>query len=155
LKTDQNGASLEGQNSGSSEGRQRTEGHDPFLTGLEEPPSMGGFSIDLYLIEHCGEDLFRLACQHDIEGIVAKPKHNPYLQDHAGWLKIRNREYSQWVGGEDLFDLERESVPEISYESLNCCCSNVHASLERVRTENMVQGCSGSRIELNCDALEV
>jgi bifunctional non-homologous end joining protein LigD len=29
-------------------------------------------------IEHCGEDLFRLACQHDIEGIVAKPKHNPY-----------------------------------------------------------------------------
>lgn len=49
-------------------------------------------------IDGNGEGLFRLACEHDLEGIVAKRKSNPYLADHASWLKIRNHEYSQWVG---------------------------------------------------------
>jgi bifunctional non-homologous end joining protein LigD len=46
-------------------------------------------------VEYEGEGLFLLACKHDLEGIVAKPKDNPYLQEQAGWLKIRNREYTQ------------------------------------------------------------
>ena len=66
-------------------------------------------------IEYVGEGLFLLACTRDLEGIVAKPKHNPYLQDHAGWLKIRNRGYTQWAGRERLFQRERESIPEINY----------------------------------------
>jgi bifunctional non-homologous end joining protein LigD len=66
-------------------------------------------------VEYEGEGLFLLACKHDLEGIVAKPKDNPYLQEQAGWLKIRNREYTQWAGREELFDRERESIPEISY----------------------------------------
>jgi ATP-dependent DNA ligase len=37
-------------------------------------------------IEYEGESLFHLACKNDLEGIVAKPKHNPYLSDHASWL---------------------------------------------------------------------
>jgi ATP-dependent DNA ligase len=45
--------------------------------------------------------LFRLACRHDLEGIIAKRKFDPYLEGHASWLKIRNREYSQWVGGKN------------------------------------------------------
>jgi bifunctional non-homologous end joining protein LigD len=56
-----------------------------------------------------GEGLFRLACQNDLEGIVAKRKSDPYLPEHANWLKIRNREYSQWVGREELFERERQS----------------------------------------------
>lgn len=45
-----------------------------------------------------GEALFRLACQQDLEGSVAKHNSHPYLPEHANWLKIRNREYSQWAG---------------------------------------------------------
>ncbi len=59
-----------------------------------------------------GEGLFRLACEHDLEGIVAKRKADPYLSEHATWLKIRNREYSQWVGREELFERERGTNPD-------------------------------------------
>ena len=41
-------------------------------------------------VEHDGEGLFRLACEHDLEGIVAKLKSVPYLPNQASWLKIRN-----------------------------------------------------------------
>ncbi len=41
--------------------------------------------------------------------------HNPYLQDHAGWSKIRNRAYTQWAGREKLFERERETILEINY----------------------------------------
>jgi len=59
-----------------------------------------------------GEGLFRLACEHDLEGIVAKHNSQPYLPEHANWLKIRNREYSQWAGREELFERERGSDPD-------------------------------------------
>jgi bifunctional non-homologous end joining protein LigD len=51
-------------------------------------------------IDADGEGLFRLACENDLEGIVAKRKSDPYLPEHARWLKIRNQE--QWVGREEL-----------------------------------------------------
>lgn len=60
-----------------------------------------------------GEGLFRLACEHDLEGIVAKRKSDPYLPEHASWLKIRNTDYSQWVGREELFERERGSDPDV------------------------------------------
>jgi bifunctional non-homologous end joining protein LigD len=59
-----------------------------------------------------GDGLFRLACVHDLEGIVAKRKCDPYLLAHAQWLKIRNHDYSQWVGREELFERERGSNPD-------------------------------------------
>jgi ATP dependent DNA ligase-like protein len=49
-------------------------------------------------IEENGEALFKLACERDLEGIVAKRKGDPYLPEYASWLKIRNRTYSQWIG---------------------------------------------------------
>jgi len=58
-----------------------------------------------------GERLFQLACKRDIEGIVAKRKFDPYLLDNAKWYKIRNRNYSQWVGREKLFERERSTEP--------------------------------------------
>ena len=48
-------------------------------------------------LEQDGEGLFQLACEHDLEGIVAKRKSDPYLPEHAPWLKIRNQSYSQWA----------------------------------------------------------
>ena len=50
-------------------------------------------------IDQDGEGLFRLACGHDLESIVAKRKdgfHGP--QERTTWLKIRNTGYSQWAG---------------------------------------------------------
>jgi hypothetical protein len=64
-------------------------------------------------IEGHGEELFRLACQHDLEGIVAKRKGDPYLPEQASWLKIRNKNYSQWNGREELFERERETSPNL------------------------------------------
>ena len=65
--------------------------------------------------ELAGEEFFWLACQRDLEGIVAKRRFDPYLLDGSvRWYKIRNRDYSQWVGREDLFDRERESDPEFA-----------------------------------------
>lgn len=60
-----------------------------------------------------GEGLFRLACEADLEGIVAKHKFSPYLQsEQPHWLKIRNRAYSQWAGRAELFERERRRDPD-------------------------------------------
>ena len=66
-------------------------------------------------VERDGESLFRLACENDLEGIIAKRKFDPYLPDKASWLKIRNPNYFQWEGREDLFDRERRSDPDRSW----------------------------------------
>lgn len=61
-----------------------------------------------------GEELFRLAVEHDLEGIVAKHKHHPYAPEQkTTWSKIRNREYSQWAGREELFERERHREPMV------------------------------------------
>jgi hypothetical protein len=31
----------------------------------------------------------------------------------SSWLKIRNRNYSQWVGREELFERERHTEPDL------------------------------------------
>jgi bifunctional non-homologous end joining protein LigD len=64
-------------------------------------------------VEAEGEGLFRLACENDLEGVVAKRGGDPYLPEHASWLKIRNHNYSQWVGREELFEREREADPDV------------------------------------------
>jgi bifunctional non-homologous end joining protein LigD len=63
-------------------------------------------------VEQDGEGLFRLACHNDLEGIVAKRMFDPYLPEHTSWLKIRNQQYSQWNGRQELFDRERASNPD-------------------------------------------
>jgi bifunctional non-homologous end joining protein LigD len=54
-------------------------------------------------IEARGEDLFRLACREDLEGIVAKRKDGVY-GPQADWVKIKNPKYSQSVGRHELFN---------------------------------------------------
>ena len=65
-------------------------------------------------VEGDGHGLFSLACEHDLEGIVAKRKPDPYSFENSGWLKIRNSEYSQWIDREELFERERETEPSFN-----------------------------------------
>jgi bifunctional non-homologous end joining protein LigD len=62
-------------------------------------------------VEQDSEGLFRLICDHDLEGIAAKRKSDPYLPEEASLLKIRYPGYSQWVGREQLFERERHTDP--------------------------------------------
>jgi bifunctional non-homologous end joining protein LigD len=57
-------------------------------------------------VEHVvnGVDLFRVICDQDMEGIVAKQASARYTLDATTWVKIKNREYSQAAGREDFFD---------------------------------------------------
>lgn len=66
-------------------------------------------------IESDGEGLFRVVCENDLEGIVTKRKSDPYPSEHATWLKVRNHEYSQWIGREELFERERGNDPDFQF----------------------------------------
>jgi bifunctional non-homologous end joining protein LigD len=61
----------------------------------------------LYLdhIERRGCDLFRAACQRDLEGIVAKWAHGTYRTDGraTSWIKIKHSGYSQMRDRHELF----------------------------------------------------
>ena len=62
----------------------------------------------LYLdhIEHRGCDLFRVACERDLEGIVGKWAYGTYRTDGraTSWLKIKHAEYSQIRDRHELFE---------------------------------------------------
>ena len=53
-----------------------------------------------------GTRLYELACERDLEGIVAKWARGTYQCDGRGtsWLKIKNPEYSQMEGRHELFE---------------------------------------------------
>ena len=57
-------------------------------------------------IQGCGTDFFRVACAHDLEGIVAKPTNGRYHSDAIGtnWLKIKNPAYTQMTARHALFE---------------------------------------------------
>ena len=57
-------------------------------------------------VEHVanGTDLFRVICEQDMEGVVAKQASARYTPEATTWVKIKNRQYSQAVGGEDFFN---------------------------------------------------
>jgi bifunctional non-homologous end joining protein LigD len=46
-------------------------------------------------IERDGKQLFQEICARDLEGIVAKRKLSTYKDDGNGWIKIKNKTYSQ------------------------------------------------------------
>jgi bifunctional non-homologous end joining protein LigD len=76
-------------------------------------PRQGSYLLYGDHVETNGEGLFQLACENDLEGIVAKQKHAPYIQQQkTTWFKIRNRSYSQLVRREELFERERAGNPD-------------------------------------------
>jgi bifunctional non-homologous end joining protein LigD len=48
-----------------------------------------------------GANLFRVICDQDLEGLVAKRRDGIYGED---WFKIRNPSYSQYEGRHELFE---------------------------------------------------
>ena len=79
-------------------------------------------------IEARGEELFHLVCQRDLEGVVAKRKVDPYLPS-ASWLKIRNRNYSQWVGREELFERGRHKEPVAGWHTCAIACAGLETTI--------------------------
>jgi len=59
----------------------------------------------LVYVQHfaSGTDLFRVICERDMEGVVAKQASAKYTPEATTWVKIKNRQYSQAVGREDFF----------------------------------------------------
>ncbi len=53
-----------------------------------------------------GRDFFRVACQHDLEGIVGKWASGRYEIDGrpTSWVKVKNSVYSQMEGRRELFE---------------------------------------------------
>jgi bifunctional non-homologous end joining protein LigD len=54
--------------------------------------------------EERGVDLFRVVCESDLEGIVAKRKDGLYTPEETSWVKIKNLRYSQAEGRHELFE---------------------------------------------------
>ena len=53
-----------------------------------------------HLEEGDGVRFFRLVCEHDLEGIICKPKTSPYP---FTWIKVKNPGYSQAEGRGEWF----------------------------------------------------
>ena len=60
-------------------------------------------------IEQYGKGFFEEICSRDLEGIVAERRLSIYKDDGQGWLKIKNRTYSQAEGRHEL--LTRKPKP--------------------------------------------
>jgi ATP-dependent DNA ligase len=60
-------------------------------------------------VEHVasGTELFRVICELDMEGIVAKQAAGLYTPEATTWVKIENRAYSQAIGRSDFLDRRR------------------------------------------------
>lgn len=66
-------------------------------------------------VEGPGEELFRLACREDLEGIVAKWKFGPYdCTTISSWIKIKNPKYTQIMGREELFERKKPNGTDAS-----------------------------------------
>jgi bifunctional non-homologous end joining protein LigD len=64
-------------------------------------------------IERRGRDLFRVACDRDLEGIVAKWAKGTYRTDGraTSWLKIKNPDYTQMRDRHELFAARQAGEP--------------------------------------------
>jgi ATP-dependent DNA ligase len=57
-----------------------------------------------------GVDLFRVVCEQDLEGIVAKRRDGLYTPEATTWVKIKNPRYSQAEGRRELFERRRAAA---------------------------------------------
>lgn len=60
-----------------------------------------------------GRDLFLVACERDLEGIVGKWAHGTYQTDgrRTSWVKVKNPAYTQAEGRHELFEQRRSPGP--------------------------------------------
>jgi ATP-dependent DNA ligase len=83
-----------------------------------------------------GTELFRVVCERDMEGIVAKLGSAPYAPDETTWVKIKNQHYSQAVGRHDFFDRRRARA----YVGASIRGTDLNKSAELNPDENMTSG---------------
>jgi bifunctional non-homologous end joining protein LigD len=78
-------------------------------------------------IHERGTALFQRVCEMDLEGIVAKHSYGPYVTEaqRTTWFKIKNRNYSQMQGREELFNRERHSEPTPGWHTCDLACTEV------------------------------
>jgi bifunctional non-homologous end joining protein LigD len=79
-------------------------------------------------VEGSGVALFERVCKLDLEGIVGKYKFGPYGADGNAintWYKIRNRNYSQMVGRDQLFERDRHKEPVPGWHCCELACAEV------------------------------
>lgn len=76
-------------------------------------------------IEEHGTALFQRVCEMDLEGIVAKHSLAPYTTERTTWFKIKNRNYSQMAGREELFERERHREPVPGWHTCELACAEV------------------------------
>jgi ATP-dependent DNA ligase len=76
-------------------------------------------------VEQYGTALFQRVCEMDLEGIVAKHSLAPYTTERTTWFKIKNRNYSQMAGREELFERERHKEPVAGWHSCELACAEV------------------------------
>jgi len=73
-----------------------------------------------------GRDLFQLACERDLEGIVGKFAHGTYQieRQRTSWVKIKNPDYSQMRDRHELFDSRhhRQEVRRSARLELSLVC---------------------------------
>jgi ATP-dependent DNA ligase len=77
-----------------------------------------------HIAQH-GTALFQRVCAMDLEGIVAKHRLAPYTTERTTWFKIKNRNYSQMIGREELFERERHMEPVAGWHSCDLACAEV------------------------------
>jgi bifunctional non-homologous end joining protein LigD len=58
-------------------------------------------------IDGAGKQFFQEICRRDLEGIVGKRKMSVYKDDGLGWVKVKNRNYSQAEGRHELLTRKR------------------------------------------------
>jgi bifunctional non-homologous end joining protein LigD len=78
-------------------------------------------------VEGAGIALFERVRELDLEGIVGKYKYAPYgtSRDDSTWYKIRNRDYSQMHGREQLFERDRHREPVAGWHSCELACADL------------------------------
>lgn len=66
-----------------------------------------------HLVER-GRDLFRVACERDLEGVVGKWARGTYQAGgrRTSWLKIKNPDYSQIRDRHELFERTGRGQPQ-------------------------------------------
>jgi ATP-dependent DNA ligase len=76
-------------------------------------------------IEHRGEDLFSFVCENDLEGVVAKRRNSPYIPENpeCHWIKVKNPQYSQLAGRDDLFAYGEPKPVEGSWANCSLACA--------------------------------
>jgi len=76
-------------------------------------------------VEQYGTALFQRVCEMALEGIVAKHSLAPYTTERTTWYKIKNRNYSQSEGREELFEGERHKEPVAGWHCCELACAEV------------------------------